>query len=77
MEITVLLFGNLTQLAGTNKLVLADVKDSASCNELLLLKYPAFKNSKYVIALNQVLVKDNQSLNDGDEVAFLPAFSGG
>ena len=77
MEITILLFGNLAQLAGTTKLVLQDVKDSAACQELLLTKFPTFKNNIYVIALNQELITENQTLNDGDELAFLPTFSGG
>ena len=77
MEITILLFGNLAQIAETNKLIVQDVKDTGSINELMLSKFPTFKNKKYIIALNQQLVKDNQNLKDGDELAFLPPFAGG
>ena len=77
MEITVLLFGNLAHIAETNKLIVQDVNDSASVNDLMLSKFPALKNKKYIIALNQQLVKDNQNLKDGDELAFLPPFAGG
>ena len=77
MEITVLLFGNLAHIAKTNKLIVQDVNDSASVNDLMLSKFPALKNKKYIIALNQQLVKDNQNLKDGDELAFLPPFAGG
>lgn len=77
MEITVLLFGNLAQIAGTTKLTLQDVKDTITVNDLLQSKFPSFKNKKYVVAVNNQLVKDVQNLNDGDELAFLPPFSGG
>lgn len=77
MEITVLLFGNLAQIAGTTKLILQDVKDTITVNELLQSNFPTFKNKKYAIAVNNQLVKDVQNLNDGDELAFLPPFSGG
>lgn len=77
MEITVLLFGNLAQIADTTKLVLQDVTDTTSADELMISKFPTFKNKKYIIALNQQLVRENQILNDGDELAFLPPFAGG
>lgn len=77
MEITVLLFGNLAQIAGTSKLVLQDAVDTTAANDLLLSKFPDFKNKKYVIALNQKIVRDSQKLNNGDELAFLPPFAGG
>jgi molybdopterin synthase sulfur carrier subunit len=77
MEITVLLFGNLAHIAETNKLIVQDVKDTGSVNDLMLSKFPGFKNKKYIIALNQQLIKDNQNLKDGDELAFLPPFAGG
>ena len=77
MKITILLFGNLAHIAETNKLIVQDVNDTESINDLMLSKFPAFKNKKYIIALNQQLVKDNQNLKDGDELAFLPPFAGG
>lgn len=77
MEITVLLFGNLAQIAGATKITLQDVKDTITVNELLQSKFPEFKNKKYAIAVNNLLIKDAQNLNNGDELAFLPPFSGG
>jgi molybdopterin synthase sulfur carrier subunit len=77
MEITVLLFGNLAQIAGATKITLQDVKDTITVNELLQSKFPEFRNKKYVIAVNNQLIKDVQNLNNGDELAFLPPFSGG
>ena len=77
MEITVLLFGNLAQIAGVDKITLSDVNDTDFANELILAKYPTFKNSKYAIAVNKQLIKEKQILCDGDELVFLPPFSGG
>lgn len=77
MEITILLFGNLAQIAGTTNFVLHGAIDTTSANELLVSKFPEFKNKTYALALNQQLVRDNQKLNNGDELAFLPPFAGG
>ena len=77
MKITILLFGNLAHIAETNKLIVQDINDTESVNDLMISKFPAFKKKKYIIALNQLLIKDNQSLKDGDELAFLPPFAGG
>ncbi len=77
MKITVLLFGNLAQIVGATKITLQDVKDTITVNDILQSKFPTFKNKKYIIAVNNQLIKDIQNLNDGDELAFLPPFSGG
>lgn len=77
MKITVLFFGNLLQLANTSKLVLHNVNDTQTANNELIKKFPEFKNSKYILALNQQLVKENTELKDGDELACLPPFAGG
>lgn len=77
MKITVLLFGNLAQIAGTSKLVLENAGDTKSANDSLIAKFPDFKNKKYVIAVNQQIVKEIKNLNNGDVLAFLPPFAGG
>ena len=34
-------------------------------------------NNKLLSSVNQVIAKDNQTVNDGDEVAFFPQVTGG
>jgi sulfur-carrier protein len=77
MRITILFFGNLTQITGCNKLPLENLRDIEEVKEYLIAKFPIFKNQKYAVAINRKIVKDNQLLNDGDEIAFLPPFAGG
>lgn len=77
METTILLFGNLAQIAETNKLILEDIHDIKNVEEYLFTKFPTFKKQKYAVALNQKVTKENQTLRNGDELAFLPPFAGG
>lgn len=77
METTILLFGNLAQIAETNKLILENLHDIKNVEEYLFTKFPTFKKQKYAVALNQKVTKENQTLSDGDELAFLPPFAGG
>jgi len=77
MQIKVLLFGELAQLAGSAELILQDVDSTTSANEMLENKFPQLVSKKYAIAVNKQIVKDSQQLHDGDEIALLPPFSGG
>lgn len=76
MEIEILLFGRLAEIAG-NSVVLADVRDTNSLKNVLHKLYPELAKTKYVIAVNKQLVNENTVLNDKNTVALLPPFSGG
>lgn len=77
MEIKILLFGELAQIAGTNNIVLKDIANTNAVSEKLFEQFPTFKNKKYALAVNKQLVKESHALVDGDELALLPPFSGG
>ena len=77
MKIRVLFFGELSELAGTAEIILENVESSSAVNDLIQSKYPLFKTRKYAIAVNTQLTREEQSLADGDILAFLPPFSGG
>ena len=77
MEIKVLLFGELAELAGSEKLLLNNIDSTSEAIELLRSTYPALASKKYAIALNKQLIKDTQPMINGDELALLPPFSGG
>ncbi len=77
MEVTVLLFGELAQIAGATKIALKDVVNSSEATEQLFKQFPIFRNKKYALAVNKQLVKESHTLVDGDELALLPPFSGG
>jgi len=78
MKITVKYFGWIAETVGTtleNVLI-----EKSSLNEFVdsvQSKFPILKNSSYRISYNLSLNQDNPELKDGDEIAFLPPFSGG
>ena len=77
MNIKIILFGQLRDIAGSNSLVLEDVADTKELEEQLKQQYPGLAASKYIIAVDKELVQENTSLNENNTVALLPPFSGG
>lgn len=77
MNIQVAFFGSLTDLIGKSKLIVNDCHDTQSLKERLISEYPKLKDSVFLISVNKKLIKNNQKLEHGNEVAFLPPFAGG
>ena len=40
-------------------------------------QYPEIKKITHVLALNQMIVREDTELNENDEIALLPPFAGG
>ena len=40
-------------------------------------QYPEIKQIPYSLALNQLIIKEDDKLNENDEIALLPPFAGG
>ncbi len=77
MKVNVLLFGSLIDKTGISSIVFENIKTSDKLIEELSEKYLILKKTKFAVAVNQTIVKDNVRLNDGDEIALLPPFAGG
>ncbi|HXD91915.1 MAG TPA: MoaD/ThiS family protein [Bacteroidia bacterium] len=77
MEITVLFFGELAEVAGANKMAVQNMSDTQSLTEWMVEKYPALKNRTYRLAVNKEVISEKRNLNNGDEVALLPPYAGG
>ena len=77
MKINIILFGQLTDITGVDRVVLEDVADTDSMVAALHKNYPAFINSKYVIAVEKKAIAENTMLTNNCTVALLPPFSGG
>ncbi|MEL7148467.1 MAG: MoaD/ThiS family protein [Bacteroidota bacterium] len=78
MKLTLKFFGRLTEITGSDQLAW-QTDETLSLTELekqLDQQFPDWSAQTYRIAVNQHLV-DTVTLNDGDEVAFLPPFAGG
>jgi molybdopterin converting factor small subunit len=76
MSIKIILFGKLADIAG-NSVSVTNVADTDRLVDALHKDYPALANTKYVIAVDKQVIKENTILNNNSTVALLPPFSGG
>jgi sulfur-carrier protein len=76
-KITLLTFGQLTDVTGQSTWEMEDITDTDQLKKILIEKYPALAQSKYLVAVNMEVIRGNARLNPGDVVALLPPFSGG
>jgi len=77
MKINVLLFGILTDIAGTSKVELKDVESVSAVKSWLWRNYPKSKDIDFQIAINSKIIVGKADLKNGDEIALLPPFAGG
>lgn len=77
MVIKIILFGQLSDIAGSDSLVLNGVADTNRLQELLKQQYPALAASKYIIAVDKMVIRENTPLHENNIIALLPPFSGG
>lgn len=77
MKINILLFGQLTEITGTDSIEMENIADTNNLVEALHISYPALILSKYLIAVNKKVIAENTLLSDNCTVALLPPFSGG
>lgn len=75
---SVLFFGATKEVTKTDRKEI--VSESESVYDLkseILNQFPQLESLIHAIAVNQEIVQENVPLKDGDEIAFMPAFSGG
>ncbi|MCH8288373.1 MAG: molybdopterin converting factor subunit 1 [Candidatus Marinimicrobia bacterium] len=81
MKVKLLLFASLKDIAGRRDLEmeLDDGSTLQQVTEKLASLYPEIgrMQNSVRIAINQEFTDENISLNNGDEIAFLPPMSGG
>ena len=77
MEIKVLFFGVLAELANAAGKKYEGVKSFNDLIRMIKKDYPEFVDYNYRISLNNEILNDDPMLNDGDEIALLPPFAGG
>lgn len=73
----ILLFGQLTELAGASSIHLTTVQDTEQLLHQLFEQYPAFKSARFTIAVNNKVTHQKTELTEGVKIALLPPFSGG
>jgi molybdopterin converting factor small subunit len=79
MKLHILSFGALTDILTPAGFDFATdtISTVQDLHQHLATTYPAITQQKFRYAVNQELVDDTHPLQDGDEIALLPPFSGG
>lgn len=77
MPLKLLFFGVLTDATNTNELSVDTVADTNALKQAVAAQFPGVAEYHYNLAVNQEIMHDNVPLNDGDEIAFMPPYSGG
>ena len=77
MNITVMFFGVLAEVAQTTIKHYRNVNSFGDLKLRIEDEFPELIHYNYRISVNQEIINDIPLLNDGDELALLPPFSGG
>jgi molybdopterin converting factor small subunit len=77
MEVSVLFFGVLADIAGTHSRHYPEVKSFNDLRHRIEDDFPELFHYNFRIAVNNEIVDDDPILGPGDEIAFLPPFAGG
>lgn len=75
MKVKILTFGSLTDML--DKEFHAEASDTEGLTTLLKSKHAALDGRKFLIAVNNRIVKENTALKAHDVVALMPPYSGG
>ncbi len=77
IQIKVLFFGQLLEVVGAKELILEGITDIDTLKAALHQQFPLLAQSKYIIAVDQEMISDNQKIENHNIVALMPPFSGG
>lgn len=77
MQVKVLFFGVLAEVAGINYTFYPEVKTMSDLKLRIQDDYPEIVHYNFRISLNNAIIENDPVLSDGDEVALMPPFAGG
>jgi molybdopterin converting factor small subunit len=77
MEITVLFFGVLAEVTRTPVRQYSNVNSFTDLKLRITDDFPELIHYNYRISVNHELVNHDPLLKDGDQVAYMPPFTGG
>ncbi len=77
MEVNVLAFGKIADIAAARAWKMAGVQTTAEVRRQLEETYPGLRGLNYLVAVDKEIVNGDAPLHDGAEVALMPPFSGG
>jgi molybdopterin synthase sulfur carrier subunit len=76
-ELNVLVFGQLKELVGASSVCIPCIRDTDELRTHLCQAFPALQGRKFMIAVDQVMARDNTPIGKNAQIALLPPFSGG
>ncbi len=77
MQVTIKVFGPLTDIVRENDLVMNDVHDTDQMVQKLGERYPALHGAPYNIAVDKNIIDKNTVFTGDHIVALLPPYAGG
>lgn len=77
MQINIISFGQLSEIVGNQTLKNSNINTTENLISYLNETYPQLSEMKYKLAINKVIIQNDQVLYDGDSIAIMPPFSGG
>jgi molybdopterin converting factor small subunit len=76
-KLNIMVFGQLTDITGSETVSVNDVTDTELLLEKLYKQFPLLKEKKFLIAVNQKIINSKTEIGSQSQIALLPPFSGG
>ena len=77
MSIEIIFFGQLADKTGCSNLVLDNPGNIDALTKAMKIQYPNLATAKFIIAVNNKIVLQNEPIEENAKLAFMPPFSGG
>lgn len=77
MDIQITIFGQLTDITGSNSISMPAVSNTDELFTELTKQFPALEKAKFVVAVDKKIIHGTTELTASSSIALLPPFSGG
>lgn len=77
MALTIQLFGQFKEMAGSSTLQVDTVADTDALRRMLETMFPALQSIPYLVAVDKDVATGNTVLQSSSVIALLPPYSGG
>ncbi|ULQ54875.1 MoaD/ThiS family protein [Flavihumibacter rivuli] len=77
MNIQITIFGQLTDITGSNSISIPAVSNTDELFMELKKQFPALEKAKFVVAVDKKIIHGTAAITANSSIALLPPFSGG
>jgi sulfur-carrier protein len=77
MEFQIMIFGQLTDITGSEIIRLSGFSDTTGMVKSLNEKFPEMAETRYAIAIDKKIINKNTVINSDTKIVLMPPFSGG